>query len=93
MIAYQVNDMTCGHCVSMITKAVKWVDPAAKVAIDLASKRVEIGSANATSSELKEAIEDAGYTAVEAAHVIVSACQGRWVLRLPLSPMSIHRSR
>ncbi len=66
MIAYQVNDMTCGHCVSMITKAVKWVDPAAKVAIDLASKRVEISSANAVAAELKDAIEAAGYTPVEA---------------------------
>lgn len=66
MIAYQVNDMTCGHCVSMITKAVKWVDPAAKVAIDLASKRVEISSATAVAAELKDAIEGAGYTPVEA---------------------------
>lgn len=68
MIAYQVNDMTCGHCVSMIAKAVKWVDPAAKLAIDLGSKRVEITSANAVASELKDAIEAAGYTPVEAAH-------------------------
>ena len=65
MIAYQVNDMTCGHCVSMITKALKWVDPAAHVAIDLASKRVEISSAHSAESELKEAIVDAGYTPVE----------------------------
>lgn len=66
MIAYQVNDMTCGHCVSMITKAVKWVDPAAQVSIDLASKRVEISSNLSADSELKEAIVDAGYTPVEA---------------------------
>lgn len=68
MIAYQVNDMTCGHCVSMITKAVKSVDPAAILAIDLASKRVEITSANAVASELKDAIEAAGHTPVEAFH-------------------------
>lgn len=66
MIAYQVNDMTCGHCVSMITKAVQRIDPAAKVVIDLSSKRVEISSTNAVASELKVAIEAAGYTPVEA---------------------------
>ena len=26
MIAFEVNDMTCGHCVSIITKAVKAAD-------------------------------------------------------------------
>ncbi|MGQ3051624.1 MAG: heavy-metal-associated domain-containing protein [Roseateles sp.] len=66
MIAYQVNDMTCGHCVSMITKAVQRIDPAAKVVIDLDSRRVEIGAVNAVASELKDAIEAAGYTPLEA---------------------------
>ena len=27
MISFQVNDMTCGHCVSTITKAVKASTP------------------------------------------------------------------
>ena len=31
MIAFEVNDMTCGHCVSTITKAVKDADKDAKV--------------------------------------------------------------
>ncbi len=77
MIAYQVNDMTCGHCVSMITKAVKGVDPAAQVAIDLGAKRVEISSTHAAASELKEAIVDAGYTPVEASPGTTSAAPAK----------------
>ena len=40
MISFQVNDMTCGHCVATITKAVRSVDHGAKVEIDLAAHRV-----------------------------------------------------
>jgi copper chaperone len=64
MIAFEVNDMTCGHCVSMITKAVKQADTDAKVVIDLAGKRVQVESKAADEAELKQAIEDAGYSPV-----------------------------
>ena len=33
MISFQVNDMTGGHCVSTITKAVRSADPGAGVEI------------------------------------------------------------
>ena len=39
MIAYEVNDMTCGHCASTITKAVKAVDRDAKVEVDSADEQ------------------------------------------------------
>ena len=67
MIAFQVNDMTCGHCVSTITKALKWTDKDAKVQIDLAAHIVQIESAAAGAEELAEAIKDAGYTPVTVA--------------------------
>ena len=35
MIEFQVNDMTCGHCAGVITKALKSVDPTAQVEIDI----------------------------------------------------------
>ena len=66
MVAFEVKDMTCGHCVNTITKAVKGADSGALVTIDLPSKRVEISSASATAQELKFAILKAGYTPVEA---------------------------
>jgi len=62
MIAYQVNDMTCGHCVSTITRALKAVDRDAAVEIDLATRRVQIESSGADADELAEAIKDAGYS-------------------------------
>jgi copper chaperone len=64
MITFEVNDMTCGHCVSTITKALKATDKDAKVAIDLASHRVQVEPASAEAEELAEAIKDAGYTPV-----------------------------
>lgn len=67
MIAFDVQDMTCGHCVSMITKAVKQTDRDAQVTVDLSSKRVQIESVAADEAELRAAIQEAGYTAVKAA--------------------------
>jgi copper chaperone len=64
MIAFEVKDMTCGHCVSTITKAVKAADKDAKVRIDLASHRVEIEPAESDFAELGDAIREAGYTPV-----------------------------
>ena len=66
MITFEVNDMTCGHCVSTITKALKATDKDAKVAIDLASHRVQVEPVSADAEELAEAIKDAGYTPVPA---------------------------
>lgn len=64
MIAFEVKDMTCGHCVSTITKALKATDKDAKVQIDLATHRVQVEPASADAEELAEAIKDAGYTPV-----------------------------
>ena len=64
MIAFEVSDMTCGHCVSTITKALKAADKDAKVQIDLALRRVQVEPASAGAADLAEAIKDAGYTPV-----------------------------
>ncbi|HEV8689706.1 MAG TPA: heavy-metal-associated domain-containing protein [Ideonella sp.] len=66
MIAFRVDDMSCGHCVSTITKAVKAADKDARVQIDLATHRVEIEPAQADAQALSEAIKEAGYTPVPA---------------------------
>ena len=65
MIAFEVQDMTCGHCVSTITRALKAADRDAKVQIDLATHRVQIEPTEANASELSDAIKEAGYTPVE----------------------------
>jgi copper chaperone len=64
MIAFEVKDMTCGHCVSTITKAVRAADKDAKVDIDLARHLVQIEPADADAQELSDAISEAGYTPV-----------------------------
>ena len=55
MITFEVNDMTCGHCVSNITKALKATDKDAKVAIDLASHRVQVEPASAAATPSSQA--------------------------------------
>jgi copper chaperone len=64
MISFQVSDMTCGHCVSSITKAVKALDNDAKVQIDLATHLVTIETTGAETAALSDAIKEAGYTPV-----------------------------
>jgi len=66
MITFEVKDMSCGHCVSAITKAVRAVDNAATVQIDLPSHRVQIDSTQANADELRDAILAAGYTPAQA---------------------------
>lgn len=60
MLAYQVNGMTCGGCARAVTNAIKSVDAAANVEVDLAAKRVTVDSA-ADAVNLQAAIEEAGY--------------------------------
>jgi copper chaperone len=62
MIAFEVKDMTCGHCVSTITRAVQAADPQATVRIDLATHRVDIVPGQADVATLSHAIEEAGFT-------------------------------
>ncbi|MGE4049761.1 MAG: heavy-metal-associated domain-containing protein [Piscinibacter sp.] len=78
MIAFEVNDMSCGHCVSTITKALKFTDRDAKVTIDLARHLVMVEPAEADAQMLCDAIAEAGYTPVpiEAATVDAPAHGG-----------------
>lgn len=64
MISFYVSDMTCGHCVNTITKAMKAAAKDAAVAIDLAAKRVDIEAGTVDAARLATVIRDAGYTPV-----------------------------
>ena len=61
MIEFRIDDMTCGHCASTITKAVRSLDQAAKVEIDLAAKRVRVDS-QLDAAKFAAAIVGAGFT-------------------------------
>lgn len=60
MYQLQVENMSCGHCVGAVTKAVQAVDAAAKVEVDLGAKSVKIDSTTPL-APLKSAIADAGF--------------------------------
>lgn len=57
---FQVQGLTCGHCVQAVTKAVKAVDPRADIAVDLTAKSVTVDSA-ADEEAVADAIRGAGY--------------------------------
>ena len=61
MPTYQVDDMTCGHCVATITAALGALDAGARVDIDLGAHRVKVESAQ-PAVRIEEAIRAAGYT-------------------------------
>jgi copper chaperone len=65
MYQLQVENMSCGHCVGAVTKAVQAIDPAAQVQIDLASKRVTVESP-AELGVISAAIVEAGYPVTSA---------------------------
>ena len=62
MYHLNIPDMTCGHCVSTVEKAVKTVDPSASVTVDLGTKTVSIDS-QVTSETFISSIGSAGYQA------------------------------
>lgn len=59
-IQFNVPDMSCGHCVGAITKAIQLVAPDAQVTTDLASHVVTVAS-SADAKTIRQAIIDAGY--------------------------------
>lgn len=61
MYQFNVPDMTCGHCVSSVTKAVKALDSRAQVEVSLPKKQVTVLS-ELSQDEVREAIQEAGYT-------------------------------
>ncbi|KHK55372.1 copper-binding protein [Ralstonia sp. A12] len=60
MTTFSVEGMSCGHCVSAVTRAVQQVDAAASVQVDLSKQTVAVTS-SASTDAVKTAIEQAGY--------------------------------
>lgn len=59
---FNVPKMSCSHCVASIESSVIATDPAAEVACDLTTHRVNIES-TLTAEDLAVAIREAGYDA------------------------------
>ncbi|NMV40499.1 heavy-metal-associated domain-containing protein [Ralstonia insidiosa] len=60
MTTFSVEGMSCGHCVSAVTRAVQQVDATASVQVDLSKQTVAVTSGAGTDA-VKAAIEQAGY--------------------------------
>lgn len=60
MLVLNVPDMSCGHCVATIEKAVRAVDPKATVAADLGAKSVQVDS-TAEAEAIRQALDAVGY--------------------------------
>ena len=61
----KVEGMTCGGCVAAVTKALLHRDPGAHVHAEIDAKTVMVRSQR-KEQEIREAIESAGFTVVEA---------------------------
>ena len=62
MQVFNVQGMSCGHCVKAITQALQARDPAASVRVDLGAKEVGVESKLSTEEVLAIIIEE-GYAA------------------------------
>lgn len=66
MYQLEVQNMTCGHCAATVTKAIKAIDSAATVNVDLAAKTVAVSS-SAPLDVVRSVIAEAGYPVTKAA--------------------------
>ncbi|CAN7300664.1 heavy-metal-associated domain-containing protein [Rhizobacter sp. LjRoot28] len=73
MIAFDVQDMTCGHCVNAVTKAVRKTDNGASVSVNLDTKRVQINSPLGNTVAFEAAIREAGYHPVQVTNALATA--------------------
>lgn len=59
-----VEGMSCGHCEMAVKKAITSIDGISEVIIDLKSGKVTVIGENINDDNLKEAVDDAGYSVV-----------------------------
>ena len=67
MSVFDIQKMSCGHCVGTITRALSAADPTATVTADLERRRITVTGGNLDTEALRAIIADAGYTATVAA--------------------------
>ncbi|SAK77195.1 heavy metal transport/detoxification protein [Caballeronia hypogeia] len=63
MTEFEVQGMSCQHCVAAVTRSIREIDPQAQVRVDLERGKVAVESKESNDA-LKEAIDEAGYTVV-----------------------------
>ncbi|KRP59399.1 heavy-metal-associated domain-containing protein [Pseudomonas orientalis] len=63
MQVFNVEGMTCGHCIRAVTQAVQSQDAGAEVTVDLAAKQVRVQS-QLEREAIAQLIKEEGYTVV-----------------------------
>ncbi len=66
MSVFDIQKMSCGHCVGTITRAITAADPYATVTTDLERRRITVSGGNLDTEALRAIIADAGYIATAA---------------------------
>ena len=61
MMTFSIPEMTCGHCVATVTKAIQSLDHAARVRPDLAARTLMVET-SAPAMAVSKALEEAGYS-------------------------------
>jgi copper chaperone len=61
---YNVDGMSCDHCVRAITEEVNKIDEISEVNVDLAGKTVTVTGDTVDDAAVRAAIDEAGYTVV-----------------------------
>ncbi|MEC5212437.1 copper chaperone [Polaromonas sp. CG_9.5] len=57
---FNVPNMSCGHCVGVITKTLQQLDVNAKISVDLPAKKVSVETAQDRQA-VADALAEAGY--------------------------------
>lgn len=60
MIEFEIQDMSCDHCVAAITRAITALDAAARVRAELPTHRVHVETTVAR-AQVEHALREAGY--------------------------------
>lgn len=69
MLMLKIEQMTCNHCVGLINRTIKALDPKAEIEADIANKSVRVNTSH-TQKEILNALTETGYTATS----VVSCC-------------------
>ena len=62
-LTLQIDGMTCGHCVARVDKALSKLDGVYVRRVDIGSAEIYYDPARTPFTRIREAIDDAGYTA------------------------------
>ena len=65
MTTFHIPDMNCGHCRATVEKAIRAVDPDARVEFDMEARRIDL-DCRAEPADVRAALASAGYPATTA---------------------------